>query len=146
MHPSRRGLVLTWASFTTTFVIARIVTGVIKLHGGEKGNVSVGTLHLHHFLWGILLVIGVAFFGLVDRNPRESAWMGVALGIGLGLIIDELALLVTLRDVYWSGAGWSSVGVAITLIGVAGTILVFTRSTKYELPERTGPSTPKPRR
>jgi hypothetical protein len=138
--------VLTWFSFTATFVIARIVTGVIKLNGGQKGNVSVGSLHLHHFLWGILLVIGVAFFGLVDRNPRESAWMGVALGIGLGLIVDELALLVTLRDVYWSGVGWSSVGVAIALIGIAGTILAFTRSTKYQVPERPDPTTPRPQR
>jgi hypothetical protein len=146
VHPSRRGLVLTWASFTATFLIARLVTGFIKLHGGEKGNVSVGSLHLHHFLWGILLVIGVAFYGLVDRDPRESSWMGVALGVGLGLIVDELALLVTLRDVYWSGAGWSSVGVAISLIGLAGTTLAFTRSTKYEQPEQPGPSTPKFRR
>jgi hypothetical protein len=138
--------VLTWASFTVTFLIARLVTGVIKLRGGEKGNVSLGTLHLHHFLWGILLVIGVAFFGLVDRNPRESAWMGIALGVGLGLIIDELALLVTLRDVYWSGSGWSSVGVAIALIGVAGTVLAFTRSAKYQEPEQRGPTTPRYRR
>jgi hypothetical protein len=136
-------LVLTWASFTATFLIARLVTGFIKLHGGQKGNVSVGSLHLHHFLWGILLVIGVAFYGLVDRNPRESAWMGIALGVGLGLIIDELALLVTLRDVYWSGTGWTSVGVAIALIGVAGTVLMFTRGAKYSVPE-PGPEEPGP--
>jgi hypothetical protein len=138
--------VLTWASFTATFLIARLVTGVIKLTGGQKGNLNAGSLHLHHFLWGILLVIGVAFFGLVDRNPRESAWMGIALGVGLGLIIDEVALLVTLRDVYWSGSGWSSVGVAIALIGIAGTTLAFTRSTKYETPDQPGPTTPRYRR
>ncbi|HEY2832155.1 MAG TPA: hypothetical protein VGJ14_06995 [Sporichthyaceae bacterium] len=146
VHPSRRGLVLTWAAFTATFLISRLVTGVIKLGGENTGNVNMGHVHLHHFLWGILLVVSVAFFGLVDRNPRTSALMGVALGIGLGLIIDELALLVTLRDVYWSGAGWSSVGVAIALIGIAGTVLAFTRSAKYSEPVDKGPTTPRPER
>ena len=135
VDPSRRGLVLTWLAFTVTFGIARIVTGVIKLGGSTTGDATVGGVHLHHYLWGILLLIGVALFGLVDRSPKARAWMGVFLGIGLGLVVDEAALLITLKDVYWHTAGWSSIGIAIVLISVAGTVLVFTRSGKYEQDE-----------
>jgi hypothetical protein len=54
--------------------------------------------------------------------------MGLVFGFGLALIIDEIALLVELKDVYWSGAGWVSVGVGIIFISVVGSVLAMTRS------------------
>jgi hypothetical protein len=54
--------------------------------------------------------------------------MGVGFGIGLALIVDEIALLVELKDVYWSGAGEVSVAVAILSAGGVGTALALTRS------------------
>jgi hypothetical protein len=132
IEPTRHGLVLAWVGFTVTFTIARIVTGVIKV--GGRGNVSAGGVHLHHYLWGMLLIIGVAVFGLIDRSPGTRALMGLALGIGLALVVDEIALLVALKDVYWSGRGWSSVGVGIVLISTVGTVLVFTRSGRDDWP------------
>jgi hypothetical protein len=125
-------MVLGWVAFTVTFLIARLVTGVIKIFGKDSGNVNAGSLHLHHFLWGILLVVAVACFGMTDRGARERSWMGIGLGIGLALIVDEVALLVTLRDVYWQSSGWTSVGAAIVIIGLLGSALAFTRSAKYE--------------
>lgn len=132
IDPTRRAVVLTWLAFTATFAIARIVTGVIKLGGSQSGNLNAGGVHLHHYLWGLLLVIGVAVFGLVDRSLKARAWMGLALGVGLGLIVDEAALLITLKDVYWKTDGWASVGIAVVIISVLGTALVITRSGKYE--------------
>lgn len=85
-------------------------------------------MHLHHYLWVILLLAAVAVFGLVDRSPRTRSWMGAALGVALGLIVDEAALLITLEDVYWHTEGWSSIALAITIIGAVGTGLVLTRS------------------
>ncbi len=132
IDPSRRGIVMAWLSFTVTFAIARLVTGVIKLGNSTTGNISAGGVHLHHYVWGVLLVIGVAIFGLVDRSPKARTWMGVALGVGMGLIIDEAALLITLKDVYWHTQGWISVAIAVVIISVLGTVLVFTRSGRYE--------------
>ncbi|OZF03280.1 hypothetical protein CH299_08105 [Rhodococcus sp. 14-2686-1-2] len=106
IDPARRGIVLAWLAFTITF----------------------GGVHLHHYLWGILLLAAVAIFGLVDRSPRTRSWMGIALGVALGLIVDEAALLITLEDVYWQNEGWSSIAIAVTLIGVVGSALVLTRS------------------
>lgn len=132
IDPTRCGIVLAWLSFTVTFALARLVTGVIKLGDGSTGNRDVGGVHLHHYLWGILLVIGMAVFGLVDRNGQVRTWMGLALGVGLALIVDEAALLITLKDVYWSTQSWASVAVAVVIVGVLGTALVITRSGRYE--------------
>ena len=119
---------MAWLSFTITFALARLVTGVIKLGDGSSGNLSVGGVHLHHYVWGILLVIGTAAFGLVDRNAKVRSWMGLALGVGLALIVDEAALLITLEDVYWSTQSWASVAVAVVIVSVLGTTLAITRS------------------
>lgn len=128
VDPARRGIVLAWLAFTVTFGGARLVTWLIQIDTSNVGDVSAGGVHLHHYLWGILILAGVAVFGLVDRSPRSRSWMGAALGIGLGLIVDEAALLITLEDVYWHTEGWSSIALAISLIGVVGTGLVLTRS------------------
>jgi hypothetical protein len=105
-----------------------LVTGVIKIFSKDTGNVNAGGLHLHHFLWGMLLVIGVACYGLFDHSDRAHTRMGLLLGIGLALVVDEVALLVTLKDVYWQSSGWTSVGAAVVLIGIGGSVLMATGS------------------
>lgn len=125
---TRRGIVLAWAAFTVTFGGARLVTWLIQIDTRDVGDVSAGGTHLHHYLWGILLLAGVAIFGMVDRSPRARTWMGLALGVALALIVDEAALLISLRDVYWQSEGWSSIAIALVLIGLGGTGLVVTRS------------------
>ncbi|EGD25947.1 hypothetical protein GS467_03635 [Rhodococcus hoagii] len=125
---TRRGIVLAWLAFTVTFGGARLVTWLIQVDSRDFGDVSAGGTHLHHYLWGILLLAGVAIFGMVDRSPRARTWMGLALGIALALIVDEAALLITLRDVYWQTEGWPSVALGVVLIGLVGTGLVVTRS------------------
>src|ERR1700733_8177217 len=77
IHPSRRGPVLAWLAFTVTFLLARLVTGVIKIFGKDSGNVNAGSLHLHHFLWGILLVVGVACYGLFGHSDKAHTRMGL---------------------------------------------------------------------
>lgn len=54
--------------------------------------------------------------------------MGLTLGVSLALIVDEAALLITLKDVYWSTQSWASVAVAVVIPSVLGTALVITRS------------------
>jgi hypothetical protein len=128
VDPRRRGLVLAWFSFTGMFLFLRLLTWLIKIDVAGIGNVSAGDVHLHHYLWGILILIGVAFMGLVDRPDRDYRWMGVAFGIGLALIIDEAALLVQLKDVYWESEGIASPAAGVILAGVLGSALALTRS------------------
>ncbi|PXX60847.1 hypothetical protein DFR70_10938 [Nocardia tenerifensis] len=125
--PARRGIVLAWVGFTVAFGGARLVTWLIQIDTRNVGDVSAGGVHLHHYLWGILLLAGVAIFGMVDRSPKARTWMGLALGVALALIVDEAALLITLRDVYWQTSGWPSIAIAVTLIGLVGSGLALTR-------------------
>ena len=127
-HPTRRGLILAWWGFTITFGFLRLLTWLIHIHVAGLGNVSEGGVHLHHYLYGILIVVIVGVLGVSERSPRWRAWLGLAFGIGLALIVDEIALLVELKDVYWSGPGEVSVAVAVLLMSVVGSVLVLTRS------------------
>jgi hypothetical protein len=43
-----------------------------------------------------------------STRARARAWMGIALGVGLALVVDEAPLSVELRDVYWTGSAQSA--------------------------------------
>jgi len=65
LGPKERSLLWAWLSFTLTFAIIRTITYSIKHGVGPFGNVSVGGAHLHHYMWGILLLAIVGAIGLV---------------------------------------------------------------------------------
>ncbi|WP_249522145.1 hypothetical protein [Modestobacter marinus] len=125
---TRRGQVLAWWGFTVTFAVLRLVTWLIREDVAVLGDVAVGGTHLHHYLWGILLLALVGGLALGDRSPRARAALGLFFGIGLALVVDEAALLIQLEDVYWDTFGWVSVGLALLVIGVAGSILALTEA------------------
>src|SRR6266700_2589798 len=84
----------------------RGVTYAIKHHIPPFHDIEVGNTHLHHYVWGIGLLSGaggVAVYG--DGNVRCHPVVGAVYGAGLGLVVDELALLLELRDVYWQRQG-----------------------------------------
>ena len=135
VDPTRRGLVLAWLAFTVTFGLLRLLTWLIRIDVGGFGNVEAGGVHLHHYVWGILILLVVGALGLLDRSPRWYGWMGVGYGVGAALVIDEAALLIDLRDVYWDSRGMISVGAALLIIGVVGTLLALTRPTEAERAE-----------
>ncbi|MEU3494864.1 hypothetical protein ABZ747_15390 [Kitasatospora cineracea] len=126
VSPTRRGLVLAWWGFTLTFGFLRLLTWLIHIDAAGVGNVSAGGVHLHHYVWGILVLMVVGALGLVERSPRWRTWMGLAYGIGTALIIDETANLINLSDVYWEDSGGVSIAVALIVIGVVGSALAFT--------------------
>jgi hypothetical protein len=79
------------------------------------GNVETkGGTHVHHMVWGILLLISMGYLGItVDL---ESPWMelvAIGFGIGMGLTLDEFALWLNLKDVYWSEQGRQSIDAVI---------------------------------
>jgi hypothetical protein len=93
------------------------------------GNVSVGGTHVHHLVWGILLllVVGYVAIGIAPGRPGREI-LGVLFGIGAGLTLDEFALWLNLEDVYWSQKGRSSIDAVIVAAAVAGIVLVGLRA------------------
>jgi hypothetical protein len=125
LPPAQQSALISWVAFTGTFALVRTITYSIKDGKGPLRNVSVGGVHLHHYMWGILTVSGVGGIALrgEDRWRRHPIVAG-AYGIGLALIVDEFALLLDLKDVYWAKEGRESVDLAIGLISSTGTLLV----------------------
>ncbi|MBC3987578.1 hypothetical protein H8N00_01360 [Streptomyces sp. AC563] len=123
----RRGFVLAWWGFALTFGGMRLLTWLIHIEVAGLGDVQTGGVHIHHYVWGILLLAVVGAAGLVARSARARAWMGLAYGVGLALVVDEAALLLSLEDVYWDTTGGISIALAIAVIAVAGSVLAATR-------------------
>jgi hypothetical protein len=101
-------VVLSWAAFTTTFVGLRALTHWIRAgHGPSGGGMSVGGRHFHHYNIGIALlaVVGAVALRGAEKHRRHPV-TAVAYGSATALIVDELALLLDLKDVYWANQRW----------------------------------------
>jgi hypothetical protein len=79
------------------------------------GNVETkGGTHIHHLVWGILLLLAMGYLGLaVDLASPWLELVAIAFGIGMGLTLDEFALWVNLSDVYWKEQGRQSIDAVV---------------------------------
>ena len=87
--------------------------------------VTEGGLHLHHLVWGIvlLLISGFLGFALTPGSPQNKI-LAATFGIGAGLTLDEFALWVHLEDVYWKEEGRASFD-AVLMATAVGALLVL---------------------
>jgi hypothetical protein len=123
-----RPVALVLIGLVVAFVLIRTSTRLIRARvRWWPGNITVGHVHLHHEFFGVLIMILAGTLAFVV--PTASAWHGVLaflFGAGVGLVLDEFALLLHLDDVYWTQEGRSSidavlVAVALGLMLVLGT-------------------------
>ena len=110
-----------------TFLITRIVTRLIRSGSGAGaglGNVSVAGNHIHHQVFGILIIIGTGIV-LVSATPRGAALDAAAavFGAGVGLTVDEFALWLHLEDVYWADQGRKSVDAIFCVLVITGVLI-----------------------
>lgn len=104
----RERLFLASVAFLLTFATVRGITYLIRTGNGPFHNVTAGTLHIHHLVWGILLLIAVGYVWLLEVGVGSSWVSGVtalAFGVGAALTLDEFALWLNLQDVYWERQG-----------------------------------------
>src|SRR5215211_28553 len=117
---------LFFVAFLLSFAFIRTSAHLIRAQvSWWPGNVSVGGTHIHHLVWGILLLLICGYIG-VGIHPGDP-WRGivaVGFGIGTGLILDEFALWLNLKDVYWSQQGRRSIDAVIVTATVTGMVLV----------------------
>ena len=101
----------------------------------------VGTRHIHHFVPGIALAFASGGVAIVTRNETIERWMALPFGAGMGLTLDESALLLELDDVYWSEEGILSVQITLAvtalLAAMALAARVLLRGEQEVLPGRT---------
>ena len=101
------------AGFLGSFALVRLSTWGIRDGWGPFRNVSLGGRHIHHFVPGIVLGFGSATTALLTDDELLEERLAVTTGIGMGLTFDEAALLLDLRDVYWTREGLLSVQLSL---------------------------------
>lgn len=120
-------------AFLVTFAVVRTITYGIRDGWMPVGNIQTGGgLHIHHYVWGIGLLFAVAYVQVAFAPHRGRNLCAVLLGIAEALILDEFALLLNLRDVYWTGQGRESIDAAVVAVCLL-LILTFARPFLREL-------------
>jgi hypothetical protein len=121
LDQGQRAALASWLSFTATFAAVRGITYSIRAGRGPFHNISAGGEHLHHYMWGIGMLAGVGAIAVHgEERQRSHPAVAMSYGSGLALIVDEFALLLDLRDVYWAKQGRISVDVGIGGIAATG--------------------------
>ncbi len=88
------------------------------------GSIKSGELHLHHLVFGIVLVLVSGFLALsVEIGSPWIEVVAVMFGIGAGLTLDEYALWLHLEDVYWAEEGRRSVDAVVIAAVFAGLVI-----------------------
>ncbi len=89
------------------------------------GSVKTGGVHIHHLVFGIVLLMLAGFLDFAFRP--DSPWLEIlaaGFGVGAGLTLDEFALWLHLEDVYWAEEGRRSVDAVIAATIIAGAIVL----------------------
>jgi hypothetical protein len=108
-------------AFLITFALTRLYTRLARVYGWGSG--SVGGVHLHHMVVGILIVIATALVAVAEW-PSGIDIIAIFFGVGAALILDEFALSLYLEDVYWSPEGRTSIDATIMGVMLAALLMV----------------------
>jgi hypothetical protein len=108
VDPGRLRLFCFFVAFIAAFAFIRFSVRMIRAQvKWWPGNVTPGGVHIHHAVFGLVLMCVGGVGGLAVQDS-DSGWAAVAaalLGIGMALLLDEFALVWFLKDVYWSEQG-----------------------------------------
>jgi len=102
-------------------------------------NVRIGRRHIHHFVPGIVLAFASGSAALFASDPKVRETLAIPLGVGIGLTLDESALLLDLEDVYWSREGLVGVQIIFgtaSLMAAAMLALRILRRGEREMEQR----------
>lgn len=117
----RRRMFIASVAFLITFAGVRLLVHRIVNHEGHMQWVVVRGHHIHHLVWGILILLLVGYGWLLDLGRSHSPMsifmsrlMSVGYGVGAALTLDEFALWLNLSpDAYWTQEGRLSIDAVI---------------------------------
>jgi hypothetical protein len=123
----RTAAFLVFVGFLVSFIFIRTSARLMRSPKVPwwPGSVVAGGLHIHHLVWGIVLLLLMGFLGFALES--QSPWTEIAaglFGIGAGLTLDEFALWLRLKDVYWSDQGRTSID-AVVIAALFGGLVVL---------------------
>jgi hypothetical protein len=119
----RRRMFIASVAFFVTFLGVRLLVRQIVHNEGPFNWVMVRGHHIHHLVWGILILLFVGYGWLLDLGRSHSPvsifysrLMSISFGVGAALTLDEFAMWLHLEDVYWTSEGRLSID-AVILFG-----------------------------
>ena len=115
------------SGFLGAFALMRISTWGQRGGWWPTSPLRIGGRHIHHFVPGILIAFGAGGAGLVTSNERLEELLSFGFGAGAGLTFDEAALLLDLRDVYWSREGIVSLQLSFGVTAILAATLLALR-------------------
>ncbi|PYV15432.1 MAG: hypothetical protein DMG21_15115, partial [Acidobacteria bacterium] len=129
----RRRLFLAAVGFFSAFALARAMAFLASRDIGSFRYIYVRGIHVHHLVWGILLLLAVGFGWLVEIGTGSksspllaSRLMSFLYGVGAALTLDEFAIWLNLQEgIYWTRRDRASLDAvllfgALLLIGLWG--------------------------
>ncbi|MBK7612068.1 MAG: hypothetical protein IPJ15_12770 [Actinomycetales bacterium] len=139
IDPRRMDVMWLLLAFVGTSLVTRMITRYIRHRSHRAGNspapvparrqvikdVRLAGIHVHHQVWGILLVllVGLLAFGFSPEGTARSV-LAAAFGIGAALALDEFAMWLHLDDVYWSAEGRKSISALMVAAAICAVVLV----------------------
>ena len=106
-EPARRRAFWVFAGASLALVSARTMVGLILRRGLQEHLFALiettagNPIHVHHFNYGLLLVAFAGVLAMIPRARRALRALSFIYGFGLGLVIDEFALLWNLNPDYY---------------------------------------------
>jgi nucleoside permease NupC len=129
LDTGREAELLLLVSFLLAFGFIRTSAHLIRAQvRWWPGNVEISGTHVHHMVWGILLMLTMGYAAIAfDPGAPWRQLLAVGFGIGMGLTLDEFALWLDLRDVYWLPEGRKSIDAVIVAATFGGLLLLGVR-------------------
>jgi hypothetical protein len=117
-------------SFVTIFISARTISYLLRRRKtvGPFRDLTVGRRHIHHFVPGIALIMLSGGAAILTRDETLEPKLAVFFGAGMGMTLDESALLLQLEDVYWTREGLLGVQIAL---GTAATFAALALAHRF---------------
>ena len=120
----RRRMFLASVAFFLTFAGVRLLVHLVMVGSGPFAWVMVRGRHIHHLVWGILILLLVGYGWLMDLGRAHtptgilmSRILSISYGVGAALTLDEFALWLNLDpNAYWLRQGRLSID-AVVLFG-----------------------------
>jgi hypothetical protein len=126
-RPGTGAAFLVLVAFLISFLAIRTSARLTRSVSWWPGGVKSGDVHIHHLVWGICLMMFSGF--LAFAMPLEWPWwhiFAITFGIGVGFTLDEFALWVRLKDVYWSEEGRTSLDAVVVAAAFAALVVLGT--------------------
>ena len=113
-------------AFAGSFGGIRVAVRLLRARARRRpANAKPGGLHIHHMVYGVVLMVGagVAGYAVPDRMVAAESASAAVFGVGSALVLDEFALILHFQDVYWSDVGRTSIHAVFVALAVTAALL-----------------------